>query len=151
CFFLDPDPPQVHTAASITGEIEIPAIWRPDGIPIHVTVNGDRNRIPAVRGHSPDIALRTMLSAPIGDAVTIRRPAGLACIVNATRNGAALTGGKIHPEKSSVEAGVCFFDPAKPSGRTDNLLAVGRPARVVTKLCKAPDVFARCTHEKDSP
>ncbi len=85
---VDLYPPDALRAATIADEVQVAAVGRPDGTPVHRVVVGDTHRRAAVRPHGPDVGTRSRGVAterpgisPIGDAPSARRNRGIPKVV----------------------------------------------------------------------
>src|SRR4030095_3934345 len=64
-FFINRHAPETQHPLTITAEVKVLPIWRPDRIPISPCVIGHRRRYATARWHSPDIPLPALLSRPV--------------------------------------------------------------------------------------
>src|SRR6202023_1278176 len=144
---VDRDPPEVHRAAAIARKVEIPAVRRPDRVPVHVVVVGHPGGVAAGDRQRPDAAPAAGIHCPEGDALAGRRPARLDAVslpellllVIRDANPPELA----HALTTDRRIGDAF-------GGEDDLSAVRRPGRAVAECRQAPRGLAGSAHDEDT-
>src|SRR4029077_4976761 len=144
---VDRSSPQVHAAAAVADKVEVLAVRRPDRVPVEVGGVGDKDRPATGTGNGPDPPPAGAGGhPPIDDAPAVRRPARLYGI--AAENEPASAGR--HLDAPDFALGPPGLRTAHPFGRDQDLLAVGRPRRVIAEVGQAADRLAGGPHEENA-
>src|SRR5262245_11518773 len=147
-FFINRHAPETQNPLTITAEVKVLPVRRPDRIPISPGVIGHRRRYAAARWHSPDIPLPALLSRPVSHPQPSGRNLRLHRI--ASESGSLFSCRNVYSPNLTVQGVTAGRKDSAGSGVKD-LLAVRRPGGIEPLVYDLRDVLSVRIQQKDSP